>query len=299
MPGDIEIATTAGKATRNSRFYDRLWSHSRLARPERFNTWPLISKLLTSSGARLEIGPGLRPRLPIFGTHFIDLSPPVIERLNARGALAQLGDLPALPFEDRAFNLVCAFDVIEHVEDELLAFSELNRVLKENGILIFSVPLHAVLWNAFDDFVGHVRRYEPAHLMSILRNHQLTLEKSALFGMQPASLRLLTLGLWFLTHQPSRALFWYNWVLLPLALLFQKRLKFSPGLIDTDRADEILLVCRKTAGREELEKAETKAIKRKKTKNRPVSAAATAVRFFYPAASGWPWQFSTNRGPLR
>ena len=246
MPGDRAITPTEGDtAFINRNFYDALWSRTRLTRPERFNTWPLIAGLLPAAALRLEIGPGLRPRLPIAGTHFVDISAPVIQRLNARGALAQPGQATALPFEDNSFDLVCAFDVIEHVEDDLRAFAELSRVLKEDGVLIFSVPLHAELWTAFDGFVGHVRRYEPAHLLTILHKHNLVLEKSAVYGMQPANSGLLDCGIWFLTHQRSIALFWYNRVFLPLGIFFQKRLKFSAGLLDPRGVDEIVLVCRR------------------------------------------------------
>lgn len=246
MPGDSSITRVTGNAAViNRSFYDPLWSQSRLARPERFNTWPLVSGLLREAQARLEIGPGLRPRLPIAGTHFVDASAPVTERLNACGALAQTGDAAALPFQDQRFDLVCAFDILEHVDDDGRAFGELSRVLKEGGVLIFSVPLHDARWNAFDDFVGHVRRYEPADLMSILRAHDLVLEKSAAFGMQPASPRLLRYATWFLTNRRSGALFCYNWLFLPLALMFQKRLNFGAGLLDTQGVDEIVLVCRR------------------------------------------------------
>ena len=43
---------------------------------------------------RLELGPGLHPRLPIAGTHFIDLSAPPIRHLNGRGGIAALEDEP-------------------------------------------------------------------------------------------------------------------------------------------------------------------------------------------------------------
>jgi hypothetical protein len=72
----------------NRQFYDALWRKARLERPDGFNTWPLVSEFLPFAPARLEIGPGLRPRLPIAGTHFIDISQPAIERLNARGGIA-------------------------------------------------------------------------------------------------------------------------------------------------------------------------------------------------------------------
>src|SRR6185295_10084182 len=70
----------------NRRFYDPLWTDAHLVEPERFNTWPLVDSLLSRSLPRLEIAPGLRPRLPIDGTQFVDISMPAIAKLRARGA---------------------------------------------------------------------------------------------------------------------------------------------------------------------------------------------------------------------
>jgi SAM-dependent methyltransferase len=244
---ECESATqSAGGATEtNRRFYDGLWSRTRLARPESFNTWPLLAELLPKRAARLEIGPGLRPRLPVAGTHFVDLSAPVVERLKANGGLAQIADLAALPFADASFDIVCAFDVIEHVEDDLRAFSEIARVVRTDGVVICAVPLHSRLWTPFDGFVGHVRRYNPDTLLEILDSKGLRLERSAPFGMQPGNPRLLDLAIWLLTHQRSGALFCYNWLIHPLSLRFQKRLTFHAGLLNTERAGEILLLCRR------------------------------------------------------
>jgi len=231
--------------TINREFYDALWSKAHMERPERFNTWPLVSKLLPSVPARLEIGPGLRPRLPITGTHFIDISPPVIERLNARGGFAVPGETGALPFSDQAFDLVCAFDVIEHIEDDRRVFSEVSRVLKDDGVLIFSVPVHADLWTEFDDWVGHVRRYDPSDLLAIISANQLVLEKSAVFGMKPRNSRLVRFGMSWLKHRRREAMVWYNWVGMPLAMLFQRGLKLVGGLVDAAGVDEVVLLCRR------------------------------------------------------
>jgi SAM-dependent methyltransferase len=238
-------STSPNIVATNRHFYDALWWKANLQRPDRFNTWPLVSDLLPFAPARLELGPGLRPRLPIAGTHFIDISTPAIEQLNARGGIAVPGEIGALPFGDREFDLVCAFDVIEHVEDDRLVFCEVSRVLKQDGVLMFSVPVHAHRWTEFDDRIGHVRRYDPSDLTAMLASNQLELEKSAAFGMQPSSPRLVKLGMWYLEHRPAWAMFWYNRVGMPLAMLFQKRLELTSGLIDTTHVDEIVIVCRR------------------------------------------------------
>jgi SAM-dependent methyltransferase len=207
---------------------------------------------------RLEIGPGLRPRLPIEGTYFIDISAPAVARLNARGGIARLGQIGGasgtgndtgqreagtLPFADRHFDLVCAFDVIEHVEDDRALFSELGRVLNDGGTLLCSVPIHAHLWTRFDDVVGHARRYEPPDLAGILAANHLTIDKSAVFGMQPSNPRLVEYGMSWLERHRGWAMFWYNWVGMPLALKFQKPLTLVEGLIEAPGVDELLLVC--------------------------------------------------------
>lgn len=240
----------------NRDFYDALWSETHLERPDRFNTWPLISEYLPLAEVRLEIGPGLRPRLPVSGTHFVDISPPVVEKLTASGGIAQRADITELPFGDGTFELVSAFDVVEHAEDDRRIFSEVGRVLKEGGFFIFSVPLHAELWTKFDEFVGHVRRYDPADLLALLAAHDLVLERSAAYGMQPSNPRLLDFGLWWLKNRRRQAMWWYNRVLLPLGMLFQKRLKFVDGLIDAPGIDEIVLVCRKLTGGADPDKSD-------------------------------------------
>ena len=138
-----------------------------------------------------------------------------------------------------------AFDIVEHVDDEDGALSEISRVTKAGAVLMLSVPLHPTRWTPFDDFVGHRRRYEPERLSTKLAEHHLVIERSAVFGMQPQSSRLLDLGMWWLTHQRERALWWYNRAFMPLGLRFQKPLDFHSGMMATDGVDEILMVCRK------------------------------------------------------
>jgi SAM-dependent methyltransferase len=231
----------------NARFYDALWRDSKLVEPERFNTWSLVSSLVRPAQRRLEVAPGLRPRLPLQGTHFVELSAPAVAKLRARGANALQGMVTEIPFDDATFDLVCALDIVEHVDDDAMAWSELARVARAGATLLVSVPLHPAHWTAFDDFVGHRRRYEPEVLRARLRQHCLAVEQSAVFGMQPRSSPLLDLGMWCLAHRRNHAMWLYNNLFMPLGVVFQRRLELAPGLIDTDQADEILLVCRKAA----------------------------------------------------
>ena len=231
----------------NRTFYDALWTDSHLVAPERFNTWPLVCLLAAQSPRRLEIAPGLRPRLPLAGTVFVDISGPAIGRLRHGGAAAVLGIVAALPFPDGAFDLVCALDIVEHVIDDDGALAEIARVSAPDASLLVSVPLHASRWNAFDDFVGHHRRYEPSEFVAKLAEHGFAVEQSGVFGMQPRSSRLLDAAIWSLTHRRERAMWWYNHVLMPHALRFQRKLRLASGVIDTENVDEILLVCRKNS----------------------------------------------------
>jgi SAM-dependent methyltransferase len=229
----------------NRAYYDSLWAGARLVEPQRFNTWPLVQSLLVQGEARLEVAPGLRPRLPLEDTLFVDVSGPALAKLHQRGASVTLSLVTALPFASDSFDLVCALDIVEHVDDEDGALSEISRVAKVGAVLLLSVPLHQERWTAFDDFVGHRRRYEPERLWRKLAEHRFLVERSAAFGMQPRSSWLLDLGIWWLTHRRERALSWYNRIFMPLGLRFQKKLDIRAGIIATGQVDEILVVCRK------------------------------------------------------
>jgi SAM-dependent methyltransferase len=246
---DAMMQTTAGSdaAGINRRFYEALWADTYLVRPERFNTWPLVSELSAAGPRRLEIGPGLRPRLPIAGTYCIDISRAALSRLARHGGIAAEATAGALPFADAVFDLVMAMDIIEHVDDEPV-FRELTRVMRPGGTLVLSSPLHPESWTSFDDVVGHLRRYRPDALLAQLAGHGLTLERSAIYGMQPRSRTLSRMGAWWLTRRREQAMRWYNRVFMPIGLFFEKRLRLVPGMIDPTRADEVLLVCRKNDG---------------------------------------------------
>lgn len=77
-------------------------------------------------------------------------------------------DLEASPFVE-AFDVVGAFDVIEHLPDDRAVLRCLRSMLKPGGTLILTVPAHAVLWSYFDEASHHCRRYEVPELEGKLR----------------------------------------------------------------------------------------------------------------------------------
>ena len=228
----------------NRSFYEPLWKQAHLVHPDRFNTWPIVSEL-ASQRRCLEVAPGMRPRMPLQGTQFVDLSETAVQALQRAGAGAQVANIGHLPFADASFEMVCAMDVVEHVSDDVGALTELARVVTDEGILLLAVPLFMRCWTAFDQLVGHYRRYEPEQLIELLRNVGFVIERSAVFGMQLRSSKLLDLGMWWLRRHRQRAMWWYNNVFMPLGLRFQKPIRLEAGLIDLPGMDQVLLVCRR------------------------------------------------------
>ncbi|WP_428377340.1 class I SAM-dependent methyltransferase [Lichenicoccus sp.] len=229
----------------NRRFYDTLWSDARLVAPERFNSWPLVADLAARATRRLEIAPGLRPRLPIAGTSFVDLSLPPLRHLRAAGGHVACGLVTDLPMATGAFDLICALDIVEHVDDDAAAFAELSRVAAPGAALLLSVPLHPEAWTPFDDMVGHHRRYEPVRLLQQLAGARLEVRQSAIFGMQPRNPRLVGFGMRYLERHRSRAMWWYNRIFMPLGLCLAKPLHLVDGLVELPGVDTVLLVCRR------------------------------------------------------
>jgi SAM-dependent methyltransferase len=70
----------------------------------------------------------------------------------------RLGQAEALPYADASLSALCAFDVIEHADDDA-ALAEMWRVLQPGAHLFLSVPAHPWLWSKRDELARHRRRY--------------------------------------------------------------------------------------------------------------------------------------------
>jgi SAM-dependent methyltransferase len=90
----------------------------------------------------------------------LDYSATALGFSRQRGFLRLLAAaLPSLPFPDAEFDIVCALDVIEHIDDDAAAVRELWRVCKPGGLLVVTVPAYEWLWSEHDDINEHKRRY--------------------------------------------------------------------------------------------------------------------------------------------
>ena len=74
-------------------------------------------------------------------------------------------DARNIPFEDE-FDVVGAFDVLEHVDRDEEVLAGMHRSLREGGGILLAVPQHPWLWSASDDYAEHKRRYTRAELTS-------------------------------------------------------------------------------------------------------------------------------------
>ena len=85
---------------------------------------------------------------------------PDLDSLRAIGAEQRVqSNASNLPFAAESFELVCLFDVLEHLEDDLAALREVQRVLKPGGLVMLSVPAYPWLFSNNDRVAMHRRRY--------------------------------------------------------------------------------------------------------------------------------------------
>lgn len=141
-----------------------------------------------SKGKVLEIGCGAgtfaralkryRPDLEVFGCDLSKRSIELAKKIGGDISYSQ-ADVYQLPFNKNAFDAVVSFDVWEHLEEPVVAFQEVFRVLKPKGIFHFYVPTEGEnlslyqlaqswIYEAKQRFSGHVQQYTRKSLKRML-----------------------------------------------------------------------------------------------------------------------------------
>jgi SAM-dependent methyltransferase len=83
---------------------------------------------------------------------------------------------------DRHYDLVGAFDVIEHIDDDHAALASIAAKIKPSGKLVMTVPAHQWMWSAHDVVNHHKRRYSKGALKALIQSSPLRLERVGYFN---------------------------------------------------------------------------------------------------------------------
>ncbi len=78
------------------------------------------------------------------------------------------GSILDLDFDDQSYDLVCAFDVVEHIEDDQTGIDEMKRVCKQDGHIVVTVPAFMSLWSHHDVINHHYKRYKKDEIKSLI-----------------------------------------------------------------------------------------------------------------------------------
>jgi len=165
-----EIAVKTNEYARMAQHEQSYWWH--VGRLEIIQTYLKHVSRNKSNSAILNIGCGTGGTigtLEQFGdVDNVDTSDDAIAFVKARGYknIIKIDDI-ALPFEDKTYDIVGAFDVLEHIEDHERALSEWKRVLKDDGAIVITVPAYQWLWSEHDISLHHRRRYTVRSLMAV------------------------------------------------------------------------------------------------------------------------------------
>jgi SAM-dependent methyltransferase len=153
----------------------------------------LLSQVLASveleTGARvLEVGTGtgntlrvLEGRFPAATIVGVDLFGEGLAMARRRSAAHLVrANIAHLPFRS-AFDLIAAFDVLEHLEDDRTALTDIRGLLAPGGHLVLTVPAFTHLWSRFDADSHHFRRYELEELRERVEAAGLVVERLTFF----------------------------------------------------------------------------------------------------------------------
>jgi SAM-dependent methyltransferase len=87
-----------------------------------------------------------------------------------------------IPFAAETFELVCLFDVLEHIDEDVETLAAVKKLLAADGRILVTVPAYRWLWSGHDEFLHHKRRYGRSELRAKAVAAGLTVEKISYFN---------------------------------------------------------------------------------------------------------------------
>jgi SAM-dependent methyltransferase len=154
----------------------KLISHVTAPAPRYMLRLAVISKLLdrhlkSVPFSFLEIGPGFGD-IPAYLAEWpncqsittVDFSEDTTKLLTERFAgnnkiNCVAGDIDSLD-QDRQYDVIAAFEVLEHIEDDVSVINRIFNKLSNQGLCLVSAPAYMKKWQKQDEYAGHLRRYE-------------------------------------------------------------------------------------------------------------------------------------------
>lgn len=114
----------------------------------------------------------------------VDASPEAVAMAAATGVGdVRHGSLPGdIPFDPASFDVITLLDVLEHVDDDVMALEAVRRLLRPHGTLIMTVPAYRLLWSGHDVVNEHRRRYVRGELRHKLQEAGFTVDRLSYFN---------------------------------------------------------------------------------------------------------------------
>lgn len=175
-------AVEATEYARMAEYENTYWWHQ--GRLDIIRTYLRHASRGRSDSAILNIGCGTGGTISMLETFGrvdnVDASDDAIAFVKQRGHgnVSKVDDID-LPFADKSYDIVGAFDVLEHIEDHRGALLEWKRVLTDDGAVVLTVPAYQWLWSEHDVSLHHKRRYTMRSLLAVAAEAGLTPEKKS------------------------------------------------------------------------------------------------------------------------
>ncbi len=87
-----------------------------------------------------------------------------------------------IPFLNEKFDLICLFDVLEHIKEDENTLLILKKQLSPNGKIFITVPAYSWLFSAHDLYYHHHRRYTSQSLKKIIEYSGFKIQKISYFN---------------------------------------------------------------------------------------------------------------------
>lgn len=135
----------------------------------------------------LDIGPGSGVNLPILAPRgsvtVLDFDTGSLQACGRAGAARLVrGDAVTPPLAPQSFDLICALDVLEHLDDDARALAAWRTLLRPQGRLLLSVPALRMLWGRQDVLSQHRRRYRRGELRARMVGAGLQIDRLTYFN---------------------------------------------------------------------------------------------------------------------